>query len=84
MVHLMLVSRAVLSCQPTLRSRPIGTTSARRAKPFYGKLNRMEPNVSAAVVAHVAERAELVIVRLGARQAESIVGYAPQIVNACT
>lgn len=48
---------------------------------FYSKLNRMEPKVSAAIVAHVAELAESVIVRLGPAPAESIAGYAERIVD---
>jgi hypothetical protein len=48
---------------------------------FYGKLNRMEPNVSAAIVAHVAELAESVIVRLGPAQTELIAGHEARIVD---
>ena len=48
---------------------------------FYGKLNRMEPNVSAAIVAHVAELAESVIARLGLAHTESIAGYEARIVD---
>lgn len=48
---------------------------------FYGKLNRMEPKVSAAIVAHVAELAEAVIGRLGPTPAESMAGYEARIVD---
>lgn len=48
---------------------------------FYGKLNRMEPNVSAAVVTHVAELAESVIALLGPALAGSIAGYEARIVD---
>ena len=48
---------------------------------FYGKLNRMEPAVSAAIVKHVADRANTIIEQLDARAAESIPGYRVRIVD---
>ena len=48
---------------------------------FYGKLNRMEPNVSAAIVAHLADLAASVIGRLGPAPAGSIAGYEVRIVD---
>lgn len=81
MVHLMLDVACGIepSAGAALKTYRDDISASRQA--FYGKLNRMEPNVSAAIVAHVAERAESVIVRLGARQAESMAGYAPRIVD---
>lgn len=48
---------------------------------FYGKLNRMEPVVSAAIVKHVAELADIIIEQLGVREAEPVPGYRVRIVD---
>lgn len=45
-------------------------TMAVSRQAFYGKLQRMEPAVSAAVVRRVAELAERIIEQLGLAQAE--------------
>ncbi|HYD62657.1 MAG TPA: hypothetical protein VEC35_20040 [Noviherbaspirillum sp.] len=42
---------------------------------FYGKLNRMEPAISAAIVKHVAHLADTIIEQLGVREAEPIPGH---------
>jgi DDE family transposase len=48
---------------------------------FYGKLNRMEPAVSAAIVKHVADRANAIIEQLEVGEAEAIPGYRVRIVD---
>lgn len=54
-------------------------TTSRQA--FYGKLNRMEPAVSAAIVKHGAQRAAPLIDRLGVHEAGPIPGYRVRIVD---
>lgn len=56
-------------------------TMAVSRQAFYGKLQRMEPAVSAAVVRRVAELAENIIAQLGVAQAEPIPGYRARIVD---
>lgn len=48
---------------------------------FYGKLNRMEPAVSAAIVKHVADLAHTVIAQLPVRGDEPIFGYRARVVD---
>jgi hypothetical protein len=48
---------------------------------FYGKLNRMEPAVSAAIVKHVADLAGTIIEQLDVREDEPIPGYRVRIVD---
>lgn len=48
---------------------------------FYGKLNRMEPAISAAIVKHVADRANAIIEQLDVGGAEAIPGYRVRIVD---
>jgi hypothetical protein len=48
---------------------------------FYGKLNRMEPAVSAAIVKHVADLADTIMEQLGGREGEPIPGYRVRIVD---
>jgi IS4 transposase len=48
---------------------------------FYRKLNRMEPDIAAAVVRHAAQRARDLIVAAGALMPEPIPGYACRILD---
>ena len=48
---------------------------------FYRKLNRMEPQVPAAVVRHTAQRARELIVAAGALRPEPIAGYACRVLD---
>jgi hypothetical protein len=48
---------------------------------LYGKLRRMEPGVSAAVVQQFAALAEQVIEQLGSRHAEPVPGYHARVVD---
>lgn len=51
------------------------------AAAFYGKLKRMEPQVSAAVVRHLAGRARAVIEQAGGLLDEPVAGYAARILD---
>jgi Transposase DDE domain len=67
------------SAGAALKARREMMDASRQA--FYGKLKRMEPAISAAVVRRVAELAEAIIGQLGATQAEPILGYRARVVD---
>ena len=67
------------SASAALKAHRDGMTVSRQA--FYGKLQRMEPAVSAAIVRRVAELANSIIEQLGVAQAEPIPGYRARIVD---
>jgi IS4 transposase len=81
MVHLM------LDVASGVRPSPRAAFEARRerlhvsAVAFYGKLKRMEPGVTAAVVRHLAGRAREVIESAGGLLDEPVPGYAARILD---
>jgi hypothetical protein len=67
------------SALKAFHARPTGLTVSRQA--LYGKLRRMEPAVSAAVVQQFSVLAEQMIQRLGSGHAEPVAGYRARVVD---
>src|SRR5262245_2816084 len=69
--------------QPSPRAafRARGLDRLVSSKAFYGKLNRMEPDLAVAVVAHTAAQARAVITASGGTLDEPIAGYSARILD---
>jgi Transposase DDE domain len=81
MVEVMLDVASGVRPSPRAAFRARGLDRAVSAAAFYGKLNRMEPEVAVAVVAHTAERARAVVEASGGKLDEPIPGYSARILD---
>jgi len=81
MVDVLLDVAAGVRPSPRAAFRARGLDRCVSAAAFYGKLNRMETEVSVAVVAHTAGRAKEVVEASGGRRDEPIPGYAARILD---
>src|SRR3954454_7479490 len=81
MVQVMLDVAAGVRPSPRAAFRARELDRAVSAAAFYGKLNRMEPEIAVAVVAHTAARARAVITASGGALDEPVAGYAARILD---
>jgi IS4 transposase len=81
MVNVMLDVAAGIRPSPRAAFRARELDRAVSAAAFYGKLNRMEPDIAVAVVAHTAAQARAVITASGGMLDEPVAGYSARILD---